>query len=607
MGINKRHTAKRNEVVSSTQLSLIAVYDSETGNEVPVSDFESAARKVLSTAATSQQELIDHNAEIIPNRTNDLFGAKWARDNIELPDGYTYHDDDRQTYWSTVNDKCEAARLILAWKKRDEIASAFDAVGWDRSIDEIADYLGKYVDWRLYKNIKAMGCHPNVPHVSHPRFVFSMMNPQVCQQIAFVDIVWLHRTAIGNGIYDLIFDAHDLYERYPGIVSLSRPTMRWHDGLFFDFSVTEDIASAQVSKVNHVVAFDRNMDHKRCISGVRMSSNGQVSYELGSSIDTEKVIQHERLVKVDLDRKKAKKKRMMPWDKEEQFDSNGKRVKTKYDRLCNDIDRISERSDALKGSIDWHEAHDMLCHLRSGESLVVEQLDMFGGGAVKFRHGSTDDKIEHSCRRNGVNVVHVNPAGTTSTCPVCCSNVRFLDDRVVECTNDDCSWRDDRDCGSAPVIGARGLERLGYVDPENGYAVHDLGDRERRSRVRRERRERKMVRRAERGSRVYRVKDKPTPSRPSLKLREGVSCFSERVAETREKVSLLDATRDALGLRAAGGDCSVTGFFDACGGNPFGPWAKTNTCLFEYGKATSDAYFNELQTKPPRRRKKRNK
>ena len=607
MGVNHQHNSEGCvEVNSGTELMLIDVHDSLTGDEVPIEEFIKHATAFLESAQESQQVLIESNIDTLPAKTSKKFSSKLARENVNLPDDYDYHDDDVQTFWGVTNDKIEAARLIESHRKRKEIWDAFEVLGHDASINEVADYLGKYIDRELYKNITNSKKPPKMPEIKHPRLQYNQMQFSFCQQILFVDILWVHCACVGSRKFDLRFDAHHIYERYPNLVSLSRMSMRLNDGIHFDFTAIEDIEQRE-STVNHCVAFDRNMDHARAISGVRMSSNGDVSYELGMSLQTERTIQHKKLVETDLARKKKKLKNMMPWDKQVSDDetantADNQRKPSKYERLSADLDNVSARLDSLKDAVDWCEADDMTRHLKAGEALGIEQLDMFGGGAVKFRHGSTDDKIEHRCQRMSIPLVNVNPAGTTSTCPICHSKVKFLDDRIVECEN--CDWEDDRDCGSSPVIGARTLEKLGFDEPAGGYRIHDLSEREARSERKRAKRVEKMRRRAERGKRTYRVKDEATPSRPSMVLREGVSDFSMRVAETRRRISLLDATRNALDVRAAG-DCSDSSFLDAVNGSPFGPWAKTNQCLFEYGELTSDAYFDELHKRYEEKQQKR--
>ena len=99
------------------------------------------------------------------------------------------------------------ARLILAHRERDKIAIGFDEIGWESSCDALKKHISpnEWLDWRLVKNIKDSGKHPALPEVKHPRFPYNQMNNQVCQQIAFNDVVCCHNMAIGSKRFDIIF------------------------------------------------------------------------------------------------------------------------------------------------------------------------------------------------------------------------------------------------------------------------------------------------------------------------------------------------------------------------------------------------------------------
>lgn len=596
------------DISSTVSLNLTFAIELGTGKVMTPGQFQPIIESFLDDMKRAQETLIEHNADTLPYRENPKFGSKWARENVLEPDdSQVIPSSYVEKYWTLNGCKSEAARIILAWQQRVRVWDAIQELGNKASFDAVKAQLGgKWLDWRLYNNVASSKEKPARPVLHGVKFPFCQMNNQVIQQKTFLDGIVLHRVAIGDKRYDLFFDNQGIFERYPDITSLSRPTLlrmnsgevKWH------FSVNQSVEQPVVGHQDTVVAFDRNMDHSRIISGVRASRNGHVSGELGPSRNTVATVHHANRVKTDLERKKTKQANQMPWN----VDSE------KTARRGEDISLVSDALDALHDALDVLVADDMIGHLKPGEALVVERLDMFGGGPVKFRHGRTDERLEHKCARLGIPLVMVNPSGTTSSCPRCGGALIVRSGRGVYCP--DCGFEDNRDTASSPVIAGRGLDDIvkarektvsvssrvagvrtrdkrrdvgrRYYERKVGRAALDAREREERSARRREARERKMERRRERGASVYPVGVGVCPSRPLLGVREGVSCQEGSLARVRA----LLVEKNQQCERACGGGFYelVAGFYRVHG---LQAWA-TNTLCFEYGLLDTIRSFSAM-------------
>lgn len=569
---------------SGFELPIITAINTRTGEPLSTERFADVCSDFLIMQAHIQQRLINENANTLPERENTAFGTKWARDNINVPPDVQIPSTYIQKYWTLTTDKIEAARLILAYRQRLKIYDIIQELSTDATIQNVRDKAGKYVDWRLIKNIQAMTSPPSIPRVRHPRFPTNQTTDSFCQMRTYDDIIHLHNIAIGANRYDIIFDAARVLQRYPNLIKVNRPTLRLgKDGnVHWDFSVAEIIQREPVM-ADSVVAFDRNMDHDHCVTGIRVHANGIIGKELGPSLQTMATIHHARKVDVELGRCKHKLECLMPWD------DAGHRA-----RLESQVKTLSDKLDTLKEEIDWSEVNDVLCHARPGEVIGVEQLDMFGGGFVKFRHGSTDAKLEHACARDGRALAHVNPAGSSSSCPVCGSRLcRVRGTDIEACPS--CGHEQYHDHGAAVVLANRTMGRVRDDWDESAVVVPERSVLKERSRCKRERRERKMRSRVARGCRTYRIKDEPSPSRPhEFRSRSGLvsSCVSHDGAG-------IARLRDLVGCALSGkrGEvCSV------CAGRAdgvltFGVWASANVVVGGAGIMTCYAYVAELLEK----------
>ena len=595
MKLKNRNPRKENSGIPD--VPIIVAFESASGELVPEDKFHSFCAGFLKECGATQKELIVENVNKLPQRSDDDFGSKWARDNVEKPDALDLPDDYIEKFWTLNGDKIEAARLILAHRERDRIATGFDEIGWDSSCEQLKEHVSpdEYLDWRLVKNIQASGKHPELPEIKHPRFPYNQMNNQVCQQVAFSDVVYCHNMAIGSRRFDIIFYMGDLEGRYFFIQKVGRPTVRLvsDERVAFDFSVIEEIPVRDVHR-GHVVTFDRNMDHEYIISGARMSKDGTISRELGPSLDTVEAIN--KLKKWQVERARCAKKiaNLMP-----DCDVESKK------RLVEQKEHLDELIANKKEEIDWLEVNDIRCHVLPDEMLGIEQLDMFGGGYVKFRHGSTDDKLEHATARDGGQLVHVSPAGSSTKCPTCHKKmVKNKEGKTERCPK--CGYEAPHDYGANVTLGVRTFKKMDInvtVDTDNLPSVQV---QEERSRKKREQRQAKMDRRSEKGARTYRIKDKATPRRPK---RDGRTRMKpENTERAVEPAMTLEELKDLFvggyeahlmsmkeenelnnnninSNKGAGALCSVA---------PLLPWASTNTFVGGSGWSTCHVFFEDL-------------
>lgn len=316
----RQRTDSDHQLVQSTiRLEPILAWENETALRVEQDELNLACVNFLMDITDIQNTLIQENHDTLPHRDNDSFGTKWARDNIKGTTKTLIPHDYIEKYWTLTGCKIEAARIILAWQHRRDLAQWFQTTDWQGSFTEAKTALkAKWLNHQLYTNVKASHKMPNTPTITSPRFPFNQMNNQVVQQITYQDILWLHNIAIGDTRYDIVFDAAPIWRRYCDVIEVSRPTLFMQEDAecgykaIFDFTVTENVTKQQPSN-HHAIGFDRNMDHARIISGARVNCDGTVSRELGPSVRTLKLCQEVRVRQVELERKREKLSRLMPW------------------------------------------------------------------------------------------------------------------------------------------------------------------------------------------------------------------------------------------------------------------------------------------------------
>ena len=513
---------KRNDIPSTIHPGIIRVWYSDSGEEVPVETFLSRISEMLEVYRSVLQQLVDYNADILPTRENTKFGTKWARDNVALPKPPAelfpedYIDKSNTLYILQHN----AVQKILPYQKRKDLVEQLDALNlWNESYAIVKEVLGKseYLDSHWLKNInqahdnavaKGEKCKPAIPQIKSMKFEFSLGQRCIGQITVFKDAIWVHRLIIGANRYDVLFSSADVFDRFPRLLDVKRPTVRfdaYSRQPVFDFPVIEAPYEKEPEyTLRHAVFFDRNCDWTKAggiqpITGVRMNDNGVCSDPKGASLRTIDNCVHLRNQSQEKQRKKLKIERLMPWQQ------------TKGESLASEVKAIEHAQEETKRNIDFSLCDDMMRHSKGDELIGVERLDMFGGGPVKFRHGSTDDKLSHMASRRNKQIEKCNPSDTSRDCPRCHEHLKEnKDTRIATCPN--CGYVDDHDAVAPPNIATRTFEKLGRNIQE--VHVEDLNGKAVKSERKRAKRLAKMDRRKAAGKRVYHVKDKPTPDRP---------------------------------------------------------------------------------------------
>ena len=606
----------KNHPISAISVLPLEVYDTNNGEPVDVDDFLMRVKEVLLQCRPLVQQLIDANIDTLPYRSDDNFGSKWARDNISIPNGFKIPDDWIQPYYTTVVLQHQAASIIVQTQNKKKMFDVLVEEGTDISDDTLKKKTGlKYLKRNWINNVRKSidnqlkkGKTPVFPKsiCKAVKFDYANTDRTFAQIMVFDDIIWCHAMIVGSQRYDVIFPAKDIWRQYgANMEKVCRPIARLSsdDKVSFDFAVMECVEKPS-DYSNHVVAFDRNMDYTiakgaKAITGVRVSSNGQVSYPLGMSVESERIINNIRKLTTERSRLYDKRSRLMPY----QIDKRSK--------LTEQIAGITASIKRKKKALDQHLVDDMLNHVKDGDFVAVEYLKHMGGGPVKFRHGSTDEKLDHAAERRSVAVRKVNPRNTSACCGHCGDYLVEEDNRDATCPT--CAAEVDHDDNSPVNIGFRSLidvhhpfagdvvtTKSGGVRSRRAGEVravcpgtHDSRDLAERSERKRCKRVAKMMCRAERGQRVYRVKDKATPSRPCRKSgsrRGGV--VGVIGASGRGFCSSLSVCMSSEEL------ISELERFSK-------PWTKTNSFVDGAGTVTCHAYFVRLREERERRKLKK--
>lgn len=450
-------------------LEPVLVRDSGTGVELDPEEYEALFWSHLDHARRCQNMMIQMNDDLTAK--GDGFGNEWARRNVRLvslPSSFR-----NLSHQNRVN-QCETARMVLAWRKREQVADALDELGWGTaSCKDVSDHLGVKVDPQLFANVSAHGGHSELPTVTRTRFPYDQSNNNSCRRgepDAREGLVTYRRMAVAGRFLDVTLSFPRLRERYPGMVRISRPTMRrMRDGRIV-FDVTVFIArreTGDVSKTPHVVGFDFNADWHGGISGARLSYNGLVGRELVAGVDTIRQQRSLERLYVEYRRCLGKLKRLMPWQRPSDPDDPAQvEAHPRWRRLYEQSLLLRDKMYRIKNLLDWRYAHDIIGHARPGELIAVERLDMFdASGRCEFRHGKQLDKLDHVAAKNGRRVVKVNPAHTSDTCPWCGIRIPDLGKaREYQCPG--CCRLVRRDYGSAVNIASRGCRYLGHRKTE---------------------------------------------------------------------------------------------------------------------------------------------
>ena len=197
-------------------------------------------------------------------------------------------------------------------------------------------------------------------------------------------------------------------------------------------------------------------------------------------------------------------------------------------------------------------------------------------------------------------MTHVNPSGTSTSCPECRKRMKKGDDGIERCPN--CGYETPHDYGANVLLGIRTFKKIGSTVTVKREDLPSVEVQEERSKRCREKREAKMERRAERGAKTYRIKDKPTPRRPKRGARKAAR--KEERVERQEPAMSLKELRDLFTrgyearLAGVGGERKESELEkDAgslCSVAPLPPWDLTNSFVSGLGWSTCYAFFEDL-------------
>jgi ribosomal protein S27AE len=472
-----------------------AVITPTPGRQQPVvTSWQSYVMSILETQTQDQNAIIKANRTVDPEdlSSGSRYSDPLIRKNIAIPasvkasrtTGWS------NTAWSLIGDQLEAWRMLAPWMQRSRL---FDEIRKDSSLG-FSDFRKKhgyeYLDHQLWSNVKRMKDSPELPNVDSARIIYSKMASQ-CSGAPWYDrktgILHWDDVNIGRAWLSFAWHAPWIRARYPrralqagrisrgtiqvdpkikhsfgitydedvngkiraGISSISN-TISFDpatDDVRFTFTIKSTLPSVR-RKVRSVVGVDIGMESHAVMAGRRVGLNGSASRPLALSREGSSLQRHiitlqsqERAVLAKLSRIRQ--------DHEPTADT----------RLVDAAVHLHEKLEALKDAMDWAAADSIVKHCRPGDVLAVEDLSWSGGGAVKFRHGRQQARVEHLAARRGVKVLKVNPARTSHECPACHA-AYDADTRTHSFTCGACGYTGDKDDAAGFIIALRGLGKL---------------------------------------------------------------------------------------------------------------------------------------------------
>lgn len=595
----ERYTRVHNGVPALTPVRVIRT---STGEDVPVSVFNHEAGSVLSEYASIVNRLIQLNSvEDLPVREKGEKPNMHARRVITLPDdqddlitGYA------ERAWTIIAAQLAATSIITPYQLvRAVWRACHDENGEPIPMpSDLSKELDRYVDGALVRNTARRSEEPRVPLVKTPVMRYGSMGTQCGYRLIAPDALLLHALAVGPERYEVLLDPSMLWDRYPELTGVSMPNMRLVNGqVLIDLDVIENSVITPVT-MNSVVAFDRNADHGQCFSGVRLTSNGWVSRELGPSVQTIRTVRHLNKLRDELKKTQAAL--------EKRVTSNHRKTKLDLyhdERTSTQIDRLKAKIQRLEDAVDDSQAEDMLRHANPGEAIIVEELKWFTGSST-FRHGSTTDALEHKCERAGVRLIKVNPANTTAHCP-CGEPVSInTSTHIATCmsgsphgeAHPDGSrgrFRMNRHVLAAVNIGLKGLAKLGYdATPDRFLAsTHSPTEEAETSKRRVARSKRKNQSRSARGHAPRAPKNHPTPRRPR-------NSRTPLTQHRDEWLEVIKSKQEGNGTRSRGNAVNVTGL-------PVGKWTHASIMTREDSVNQVNTLFKDLAI--PKNHKKKSR
>jgi hypothetical protein len=479
----------------SLNLSGAIITPSPGKRQPGVTDWPSYIVSILKTQTADQNKIISANKGLDPDdmTTGLKYSDPLIRKNMIIPPSVKESRTEAwsNTAWSLINDQLEAWRLLAPWAQRSRL---FDEARSDKGPLSFKDFKKKheyeYLDYQLWSNVQRMKSKPGLPVVESARIAYSKMAMQISNKPWYdrkTGVLHWDNVNIGQARLDFAWHAPWIRARYPRrslqAGRISRGTIQAVPKTSHSFSVgyKEDVAGkirAKISRtvntvsfnpatddvrftftikstapsirkrVNAVVGFDIGMESHAVIAGRRVSLNGGTSRPLTLSREGSSLQRH--IISLQLKEREALAKLSRIMQDHEPMANP---------RLVEGTIHLHEKLELLKDAMDWVAADSAVKHCRPGDVLVMEELSWAGGGAVKFRHGRQQARVQHLADRRGVKMVRVDPAGSSHECPSCRA-AYDADPRSHSFKCVRCGYAGDKDDAASFTLALRGLGKL---------------------------------------------------------------------------------------------------------------------------------------------------
>lgn len=206
------------------------LYDHRTGEPLDPVEAETLLWLHLDHCRQCQNRMIhDPRNRNLKRGGNAGRGNEWARKNVactSLPSKFR-----NLSHQNRVN-QTEAARLLLAWREREDIATAIDAIGWEKATyGNVQKRLSRDIDRELFTNVLNSGGHPSLPTVERTQFPYAYSNNNSCGMCVIdqpAGVIRYERMAVYDRFVDVEIYAPHIMRLHPNLTKVSRPTLRWN-------------------------------------------------------------------------------------------------------------------------------------------------------------------------------------------------------------------------------------------------------------------------------------------------------------------------------------------------------------------------------------------
>jgi hypothetical protein len=342
-----------------------------------------------------------------------------------------------EKYWTGEVIRSETWRILSAWQERYDLALFLKETKWSASYSEARDQFA-WLKLEQYKNTKRARRLPTSPKILAPAYPTSKLSPQsITMTSDNHGLVSFDNLTIGA--YRLSFTAQlplKFLRGFNHFSGVSKPNIRLtqNDEIYFDFCCwdTKPVLPAP-DKSRPALGVDLGVTRPVTMSKV---------WEDGS---WERVPLSGELMRLDKRVKVLESERRLIYKKK----SRVERLGVSVDSLVSMMSCISRKITRLKNERDRLIARDVISAGRDCSKVIREKLEWRTGGRSKWSSGFAGDAIDRAGVIHGVRVVHVNPAGTSQSCPKCLNPVRH-DGRLTICLV--CGYSQDRDIAATRIM-----------------------------------------------------------------------------------------------------------------------------------------------------------